>query len=148
MQVGGKRVLVIPPELAYGEAGAGGGLIPPNATLKFEVELLGTVELETEDVVVGEGPEVVAGNTVTLEFVVLFEDGTELDSSANAGPLQFAVGVGQMIPGVDVGVMGMRVGGQRIITIPPEFAFGPQGVEGVIPPNTVLIFEVELVDVQ
>ena len=148
MQVGGKRVLTIPPDLAYGEEGAGNGLIPANATLKFEVELLGTVELSVEDLVVGEGPEVVAGNTVSLDYVVSFEDGTELDNSANTGPLEFVVGVGQMIPGVDVGVEGMQVGGQRVITIPPEFAFGPQGVEGVIPPNAVLIFEVELLSIQ
>ncbi len=148
MQVGGKRVLTIPSDLAYGETGAGNGLIPPNATLTFEVELLGTVDLEIEDLVVGSGAEVGAGNTVSLEYVVSFEDGTELDSSANTGPLEFVVGVGQMIPGVDVGVVGMQVGGQRVITIPPEFAFGPQGVEGVIPPNAVLIFEVELLSLQ
>ena len=62
-------------------------------------------------------------------------------------------GVGQMIPGVDQGVMGMQVGGQRIITIPPEFAFGAQGIPDgaggyIIPPNTVLVFEVELIDLQ
>ena len=106
------------------------------------------MELDIEDLVVGEGPEVVAGNSVSLDYVVLFDDGTELDNSGNTGPLEFVVGVGQMIPGVDVGVVGMQVGGQRVITIPPEFAFGAQGVQGVIPPNTVLIFEVELLGIQ
>ncbi len=153
MQVGGKRTLIIPPDLAYGEAGAGSGVIPPNATLRFEVELVGTVELDVEDVVVGDGPEVVPGSTVTLDFTVLFEDGTVMDSSATAGPLEFIAGVGQMIPGVDQGVLGMQVGGQRIITVPPEFAFGAQGVPDgqggfLIPPDAVLIFEVALTNLQ
>jgi peptidylprolyl isomerase len=143
MNVGGERELTIPPDLAYGEAGAG-GVIPPNATLVFNVELVDVVVLDVEDLVLGEGPEAGPGNQVTVEYTAWFEDGTQLDSSAESGPLSFILGGGQIIPGLDFGIQGMQVGGKRLITIPPEFAFGAQGAGDVIPPNTTLVFEVEL----
>lgn len=144
MNVGGKRELTIPPELAYGEAGAG-EVIPPNATLVFNVELVDVVVLDVDDLVLGEGPGAGRGNQVTVEYTAWFEDGTQLDSSAESGPLSFVLGGGQIIPGLDFGIQGMQVGGKRLITIPPEFAFGAQGAGDVIPPNTTLVFEVELV---
>jgi peptidylprolyl isomerase len=143
MRVGGMRKLTIPPALAYGEAGAG-ELIPPNATLSFDVTVVGVVILQVEDLVVGEGPAAGPGNTVTVEYTAWFDDGTQLDSSAESGPLSFILGGGQIIPGLDEGIQGMQVGGKRLITIPPEFAFGAQGAGNVIPPNTTLIFEVDL----
>ncbi len=144
MSVGGVRQLIIPPDLAYGDAGAG-GIIPPGATLVFDVELLDIIFLEIEELVTGEGTAAGVGNQVTVEYTVWFDDGTQLDSSAESGPLNFVLGGGQIIPGLDEGIQGMQVGGKRLITIPPEFAFGAQGAGNVIPPNATLIFEVELV---
>ncbi len=144
MNVGGERKLTIPPDLAYGEAGAG-GVIPPDATLVFNVELVDVVVLDVEDLVLGEGPVAGPGNQVTVEYTAWFGDGTQLDSSAESGPLSFILGGGQIIPGLDAGIQGMQVGGKRLITIPPEFAFGAQGAGDVIPPNTTLVFEVELI---
>jgi peptidylprolyl isomerase len=144
MQVGGKRELTIPPDLAYGDTGAG-EVIPPNATLVFNIEVLDIVVLGVEDLVLGEGPAAGPGNQVTVEYSVFFDDGNQLDSSAESGPLSFILGGGQIIPGLDAGIQGMQVGGKRLITVPPEFAFGAQGAGDLIPPNTTLIFEVELV---
>jgi peptidylprolyl isomerase len=144
MRVGGKRNLTIPPDLAYGDTGLG-DMIPPGATLDFKVEVMDIVVLGTEDLVMGEGPEAGPGNQVTVEYTAWFGDGTQLDSSAESGPLSFILGGGQIIPGLDQGIQGMQVGGKRLITIPPEFAFGAQGAGDVIPPNTTLIFEVELI---
>ena len=168
MQVGGKAKLIIPPELAYGESGAG-GVIPPNATLTFEVELVSILpgapeaptDLNEEDYVTtdtglkfydletGEGASPETGQRVTAHYTGWLEDGTKFDSSLDRGqPLTFVLGMGQVIPGWDEGIATMKVGGKRQLVVPPDLAYGEQGAGGVIPPNATLIFEVELVDVQ
>jgi len=106
-------------------------------------------ELKVEDIKVGEGKEAKSGDTVTVNYTGWLTDGTKFDSSLDSGqPFQFTVGAGQVIPGWDQGVAGMKVGGKRKLTIPPDLGYGAQGAGGVIPPNAVLVFEIELLDVQ
>ena len=157
MKMGGTRVLTIPSELGYGARGAG-GVIPPNATLVFEVELLAVAAapvLEYDDVVVGSGPEAQAGQRVTVHYTGWLFDasaagnrGRKFDSSKDRrDPFKFALGAGQVIKGWDEGVQGMKVGGTRVLTIPPELGYGARGAGGAIPPNATLVFEVELLGV-
>lgn len=147
MRVGGKRRLIIPPDLAYGDTGAGDA-IPPNATIIFEVELLSVPRLEVEIIEEGDGPMPQTGDIVSVHYTGTLEDGTVFDSSVERGqPIEFPIGMGRVILGWDQGIMEMKVGGKRILTIPPELAYGPSG-RGDIPPNATLIFEVELLDIQ
>ncbi len=106
-------------------------------------------DLETADITVGDGPEAQPGNTVTVHYVgVSHSTGAEFDASWNRGePLRFGLGSGQVIPGWDQGVAGMKVGGRRRLTIPPHLAYGDRGAGGVIKPNETLIFVVDLVAV-
>lgn len=100
------------------------------------------------DQVVGTGDEAITGSTVTVNYIGHFVDGKVFDSSlARNEPFQFVLGSGQVIPGWDQGIVGMRVGGKRILTIPPELGYGPNDY-GPIPGNSTLIFEVELLKVQ
>lgn len=103
-------------------------------------------ELAIEDLLVGEGQEAVPGMQVNLDYVgVAWSSGQEFDASWNRGqPLSFNLGAGQVIQGWDDGVAGMRVGGRRTITIPPDLGYGAQGAGGVIGPNETLIFTVDL----
>jgi len=152
MKVGGKRALVVPSQMGYGERGAG-GVIPPNATLVFEVELLNVIKTEVIDTKVGEGEEAQAGQNVSVHYTGWLYDeeaadhkGTKFDSSHDRNePLDFPLGKGQVIPGWDIGLQGMKVGGQRTLIIPPQMAYGERGAANVIPPNATLIFDVELV---
>ncbi len=146
MKVGGVRKLVIPPDLAYGSQGAG-NVIPPNATLTFIVELLDIPKVKIEDVVVGTGAEAVNGKTLTVNYTGKLQDGTVFDTSVGKTPFELVLGAGQVIPGWEQGLQGMKVGGKRILTIPPSLAYGEQGA-GSIPPNATLTFEVELLDVK
>ncbi len=103
-------------------------------------------ELIIEDQVVGGGAEAKAGDNVTVHYVGTLMDGTMFDASKNHGStgFTFTLGAGQVIKGWDVGVAGMKVGGKRKLTIPSDMAYGNQAVGGVIPANSDLIFEVEL----
>lgn len=104
--------------------------------------------LQVRDVVVGTGKEATVGSAVSVDYIGSFANGIKFDSSFDAGrPLQFQVGAGQLIPGFDRGVVGMKVGGKRVLTIPPELGYGPSGYPPVIPPNSTLIFEITLVSV-
>ena len=106
-------------------------------------------ELKIEDLVVGTGNEAVSGKKVTVNYSGTLLNGTKFDSSYDRGvPFSFNLGAGEVIKGWDQGVNGMKVGGKRKLTIPPELGYGAAGAGGVIPPNAVLIFEVELLGVE
>jgi peptidylprolyl isomerase len=107
-------------------------------------------DLQVTDQSVGDGPEASAGQTVHVHYVgVAHSTGEEFDASYNRGePLTFRLGVGQVIPGWDQGVQGMKVGGRRRLVIPPHLAYGDRGAGGVIKPGETLIFVVDLVDVR
>ncbi len=99
------------------------------------------------DIVVGEGAEAKQGDLVSAHYILSLSDGTQIQNSKDFGqPFQFVLGAGQVIPGWEQGFAGMKVGGVRTIIIPPELAYGEQGA-GPIPPNSTLVFTVELVDV-
>ncbi|PIR82565.1 peptidylprolyl isomerase [Candidatus Kaiserbacteria bacterium CG10_big_fil_rev_8_21_14_0_10_59_10] len=110
-------------------------------------------QVQGQDIVVGEGAEAVPGMVVAIEYIGALEDGTIFDSSEAQGqPLVFTLGVDPLIPGFQIGVNGMREGGRRIVSIPPELAYGAEGVvdaEGnvLIPANATLIFEIQLLAV-
>lgn len=107
-----------------------------------------TTELVKEDLVVGTGAEAKPGDQVTVHYTGWLVDGTKFDSSVDSGqPYTFTLGAGQVIQGWDEGVAGMKVGGKRKLTIPPDMAYGAAGSPPVIPANATLIFEVELLDV-
>ena len=106
-------------------------------------------ELGMDDIVVGDGEEATAGSKVSVHYVgVAFSDGQEFDASWNRGqPFEFKLGQGQVIPGWDQGVQGMRVGGRRKLTIPSAMAYGARGAGGVIKPHEPLVFVVDLLSV-
>jgi len=103
--------------------------------------------LRITDLVVGEGPEAVAGQGVVVNYRGTLTDGREFDSSYGRGPFRFPLGAGRVIRGWDEGVAGMKVGGKRKLVIPPDLGYGSRGAGGVIPPDATLIFEVELLEV-
>ena len=116
--------------------------VPEGATPSYQ--------LEVEDLAVGDGPEATAGQVVEVHYVgVSFKDGRQFDASWDRGDtFKFGLGKGQVIPGWDQGVQGMRVGGRRRLTIPPQLAYGKRGAGGVIGPDETLVFVVDLVGVR
>lgn len=104
--------------------------------------------LKIEDVKVGAGTLAENGDLVTVNYVGTLTNGQKFDSSYDRNePFKFTLGQGEVIKGWDQGVLGMKVGGKRRLTIPPDLGYGAAGAGGVIPPNATLIFEVELLDV-
>jgi peptidylprolyl isomerase len=165
MKQGGKRLLIIPPDLAFGEEVSSG--IPANSTLIMEIELIEIVQPETisevddnaytvtdsglkyYDLEAGQGSAVAAGQTVIVHYTGWLEDGTQFDSSREFGqPLTFELGSGQVIAGWDEGVAGMQVSGVRQLIIPAELGYGADGAGDIIPPGATLIFRVELIEIQ
>jgi len=106
-------------------------------------------DLVVDDLVVGAGDEATAGTDVEVHYVgVAWSNGEQFDASWDRGDtFSFRLGAGQVIQGWDTGVRGMRVGGQRRLTLPPHLAYGPRGAGGVIAPDETLVFVVDLVGV-
>ena len=106
-------------------------------------------DLKIEDLKVGEGAEAKEGGQVTVNYTGKLENGTKFDSSFDRNqPFSFRLGAGQVIEGWEKGILGMKVGGERKLIIPPQMAYGSSGIPNVIPPNAILIFEVELLEVK
>lgn len=164
MKVGGRRILVIPAELGYGERGAGAA-IPPNAALRFDVELLSIVRpwprnddqtvqktssgLQYIEYSAGVGERAKKGQMVSVHYSGFLEDGSLFDSSRTRGePIQFQIGSGQVIKGWDEGIALMTPGAKHKLIIPAALAYGNAGAGGVIPPGATLVFDVELVSAQ
>lgn len=167
MKAGGERLLIIPPELALGAPGS--GLIPANATLIMQIKLTDVQMLRTATIInpqsyvrlpyslmyydlrEGTGITPTVGSTVVLNYVGWLLDGTQFDSSYDRGkPFTYVYGKGNVIMGWDMGIASMKVGGKRQIVIPPLLAYGETGMGGSlnIPPDSVLILEVELLEVK
>jgi peptidylprolyl isomerase len=166
MKPNGKRMIVIPSELAYGEQGV--GPVPPNSDLKVLIELLEVKDpivaemwdvdkskIKTSEsglmyVVIeeGEGDIATDGNVVTVHYSGFLEDGTKFDSSVERDEsFSFVVGNKQVIAGWDEGIRLLKKGGKARFVIPPTLAYGDI-TAGKIPPNSTLIFDVELLDVK
>ena len=106
------------------------------------------VEVGIEQISEGQGAEAVAFAVVDVHYTGRLENGDVFDSSVTRGePIRFTLGAGQVIPGWDLGIAGMKTGGRRVLTIPPELAYGKRGAGSAIPPDATLVFEVELVAV-
>jgi len=102
-----------------------------------------------EDLSAGEGEAAVAGQQVSVHYTGWLTDGTKFDSSKDRNdPFDFPLGAGHVIRGWDEGVQGMKIGGVRKLTIPPQLGYGARGAGGVIPPNATLVFEVELLKIR
>lgn len=166
MKTGGKMQMLLPPELAFGEAGY--GMIPANSQLIIEVELLSLEEtpspmaidendlvttdsgLQYYDIEVGEGDESVTGSTVTTNYALWVQgedDDLFIGSSDAGGPATFSLGPADLVfPGWDEGATGMKVGGKRLLIIPAELGLGEAGA-GDIPPGSTLIMEIEMVNI-
>lgn len=164
MRVGEVRRIYIPARLAFGEAGR--GKVPPDSDLVFEVEVTqrgAAVSLrqppapgETGQVQggngltytilrPGQGEPVAPGERVRAHYTGWLTDGRKFDSSLDRGqPFEVQIGVGQVIPGWDQGIVGMRTGEIRRLYLPPELGYGARGAGATIPPNAALVFEVEL----
>ena len=152
MAAGGRRELVIPADQAYGDAGSGEN-IGPGETLVFVVDLIAVASapsVESTDLIVGDGATAERGQTLWVHYVgVSQSNGEQFDASWDRGIDQFftfALGVGQVIPGWDQGLVGMQVGGRRQLVIPPDLAYGDTGAGGgLIGPGETLVFVVDLV---
>jgi len=122
----------------------------PEERARKAVEMSASVtSLEIKDTKVGTGAEALPGRRVVVHYTGTLMDGTKFDSSRDRNePFDFTLGGGEVIPGWDKGVQGMRVGGERHLTIPSNMAYGSRGAGGVIPPNAALQFDIELLDVK
>ncbi|MCG9894820.1 MAG: FKBP-type peptidyl-prolyl cis-trans isomerase [Fimbriimonadaceae bacterium] len=155
MKVGEVRELLIPAAKGYGPAGSP-PKIPGDSDLKFTIKLLGMIpegsqgEYDYEEVKVGTGPEVKEGDTVVIHYKGSYLNGEEFDNSRKRGKtLQFRVGAVEpprVVSGIDDGVRGMRLGGVRRLTLPPDLLFGPSGAAG-LSGDQITIFEVEVLEI-
>ncbi len=150
MKIGGKRTLIIEPELAWGSQQH--PVIPPNSTVIFDIEVVDIPRVEIEILTEGTGPVAEAGDNLSVEYTGwIWENGAkgeQFDSSSNAGrPYNFALGARQVIPGWDLGFEGLKVGTKARFIIPPVLGYGKRGSGPKIPPDATLMFEVELVEI-
>ena len=133
------------------DGGSGSAEVATDLSEKPQPETSGEPpsELVSEDIVEGDGATAAEGDTVTVQYVgVDFETGEEFDSSWGREPFEFELGAGQVIPGWDEGVVGMKEGGRRQLTIPPDLAYGPTGQPPAIGPNATLAFVIDLESVK
>ena len=164
MRIGGKRQLIIPANLGYGDRAT--GKIPANSTLIFDVELIDIkkqfkdtdFDLPGKEIVLesglriiehikGRGQKPKSGNKVKVHYSGYLQTGVKFDSSHDRGrEFEFVLGQGQVIKGWDEGIAQINKGGKSTLIIPPDLGYGERGAGGVIPPNATLLFEVELVD--
>lgn len=122
---------------------------PPAEPTATPIPITSPTKLEIEDVIVGQGEEVESGDTVEVNYLGTFLNGQKFDSSYDRNQtFDFTVGAGEVIKGWDQGLVGMKVGGKRILLIPADLAYGQRGAPGAIPPNTPLKFEIELVSIK
>ena len=162
---GGKIKLIVPPELGYGPNGIA-GFVPGNATLNYNIELVkvsepivpvpfdtsGIKAQKTQGITYylikeGHGEQAYANRLCTVHYTGYFEDGRIFDSSVERDePFQFILGRGYVIGGWDIGVRLMQEGSKYRLVVPPNLAYGKKG-DDVIPPNTTLIFDIELIKV-
>lgn len=151
MRIGGKRKIVVPPNLGYGEEGHPPD-VPPNATITYYVHLLDFKPLTRTnlpsglsyvDQKLGEGPMAATGDTVKVAYTGWLTDGTKFDSGELS---DLKLGSGQVIKGWEEGIPGMQVGGRRKLIIPPELGYGDEGHGPMIPPESTLIFVVDLLE--
>jgi len=169
MRAGGRRLLIIPPQLAFGADGK--DAIKPGASVVFEVDVLSATPppkmpppmtfpdfaklslttnesgLEWTDLVVGTGNPIRFGTTAHLHYTGWLPDGTKVDSTIDAGELYPVHGVGhaEVIPGWNEGLIGMLEGGRRVMVLPPHLAFGAEGVPPLVPPNSTIVYVVDAV---
>lgn len=136
-------------------AGAAGLQVVTNDSGQSPVEdsapLINTNQYPTmiTDIKAGAGATAHTGDTVAVHYVGQLQDGTEFDNSHKRGaPIEFTLGAGMVIAGWDEGIVGMQVGGERKLVIPPEKAYGAAGIPGVIPPHATLVFTTELVEIK
>lgn len=152
IKVGGKRKLTIPPELAYGSKQR--GPIPANSTLLFEVEALridspnAVAKIEIKELKKGTGAVVTNTSAVQVQYRGTFLNGVEFDKSKEGSPFAFSMGQGMVIAGFEQGLLGMKEGGRRKVTIPFKLGYGEQGSPPTIPPMSTLVFELEVVSVK
>lgn len=147
MKTGGKRELTIPSNLGYGENGAG-DVIPPNATLKFDVDLIKIDRIKAEILTKGKGNLIAkGGDSCELHVDLTDTEGKKLWSSRDGEGRVFPITIGRtgLIKGFTAGVIGMKQGEIRKITVPAEFGYGEKGQPPTIGPNTTLIFKIEMV---
>lgn len=146
-----------PGEGAQSSASGGAGSaalsqVPNTTTIDGKTVKLQTTPsgLRYYDMKVGTGPHPKKGQTVSVQYTGTLLDGTKFDSSYDHGgkPIDFPIGVGQVIPGWDEGVPGMRVGGKRRLVVPGNLAYGANPPTDAIPPNATLVFDIELVGVK
>lgn len=164
---GGKIKLIIGPEQAFGEQGVS-GVIPGNATLYFELELVDISEgspanptevkegdftvldngVKYADLKSGEGEALKSGQVASLHYTAWYGDGTKFDSSIDSGtPLKIQVGAGQFVPGSEDALVGMKPGGTRQVQVPTEVAFKDLSTEGQLPPGDYFIMELQLIEI-
>ena len=117
--------------------------------LIFTSQITWAADLQIKNNIEGEGAEIVNHSKIKVHYLGMLEDGTKFDSSYDRGePFSFQIGLRQVIKGWETGIIGMKVGGKRTLIIPPELGYGERGAGELIPPNSTLIFDIEIIDSQ
>jgi FKBP-type peptidyl-prolyl cis-trans isomerase len=146
MRTGGTRVITVPPRFGYGNVKTGN--IPANSTLIYTVNLTKVENFLKQDITVGTGDSAQSNSNVSVRYVGRLTNGTIFDATAaTAQPFTFRIGSGQVIKGWEFGLLGMKIGGKRRLTIPSTMGYGANGSGASIPPNATLIFDIDLISI-